>query len=183
MGDILIPDKRPQIATARVSGKVLQKSEIQGTVVDIAPAKFTDRRVCLEDIREIEREGVPLDAARLVVCAGGGIGGEENWNKVVALANMLNGAAASTRVVLDMDCGAAEDVMIGTSGKMIAPEVYIGFGISGAMHHTCGMKDSKVVINVNRDENCAFFKESDYGFVGDAGAVLDQLINMTNKSF
>jgi len=119
---------------------------------------------------------VPLDKAEVVFCGGYGIGCKENWGKLEKLAAIFGGAAACTRPVVDEGWAPGEHVMVGTSGKSIRPKAYVGFGISGATHHICGMKDSGLIISVNRDEKAAVFEVSDAGAAADLNKILDQLI-------
>ncbi len=74
-----------------------------------------------------------------------------------------------------MDWGADEKMMIGASGVSISPQVYLGFGISGATHHTCGMIDSKLILSVNKDVNSQISRSSDYIFEADAGEILEKI--------
>lgn len=92
------------------------------------------------------------------------------------LATLFGGATACTRPVVDECWSLGEHVMVGTSGKSIRPKVYIGFGISGATHHICGMKDSGLVISINHDEKAVMFEVSDVGIVEDLNKILNQLI-------
>jgi electron transfer flavoprotein alpha subunit len=144
-----------------------------------------------EDVRGIKTEGlplkaitlekkeiggVPLEKAEIVFCGGYGLGCKENWEKLEKLATMLGGAAACTRPVVDEGWAPGEHVMVGTSGKSIRPKAYVGFGISGATHHICGMKDSGLIISINKDDKAAVFEVSDAGAAADLNKILDQLI-------
>lgn len=122
-----------------------------------------------------EPKGVPLEEAEIVICGGWGIGGQETWGHLEKIAEKLGGAVASTRPPVDEGWTPGEHIMIGTSGKSVRPKVYIGFGISGATHHICGMKDSDMIININKDENAEIFNVSDYGAVGDVKKILPLL--------
>lgn len=117
-----------------------------------------------------------IGKAELIFCGGLGIGSEENWKKIQRLAEKFGGAAGCTRPVVDMGWGPDEDSMIGTSGRTVKPKVYVGFGISGAAHHICGIRDADVIISINNDENAEVFAASDYKGVFDAEAVIDALL-------
>lgn len=179
LGEILCPDTRPQMASVKpgifVQGEV-EKRESDIISVDVSGLRtdtLTLRAVKL-DRREVE--GVPLECAEIVFCGGYGLGSKENWNKLEKLAALTGGAAACTRPVVDEGWAPGEHVMVGTSGKSIRPKAYVGFGISGATHHVCGMKDSGLVISVNKDEKAAIFEVSDIGIAEDLTAILDNLL-------
>ena len=114
--------------------------------------------------------------ADIIVCGGYGLGSVEVWNKLEELADRLGGAAACTRAALDAGWGCAEDSMIGTSGRAVRPKVYIGFGISGAAHHTCGITGADTIISINNDKDAEIFAASDYKGVFDAEQVIDALL-------
>jgi electron transfer flavoprotein alpha subunit len=120
-------------------------------------------------------QGLPLNEADVVVCGGFGIGSQENWQTLEKLAQYLGGATACTRPAVD-EGWIGEHCMVGTSGQSIRPKVYIGFGISGATHHICGMNESGVVINVNRDAEAPIFEVSDVRIVSDVNTILPLLV-------
>ena len=176
MSEILCPQKKPQMATVRLSGGAI-KPAAPGEVI-----RFSADCPALPGIRLISAEteatsGVSLADAEVVVCCGAGMADAEGWQLANKLADRLGGAACCTRNALDMQCGATEKNMVGISGTTVSPKVYIGFGVSGSAHHMCGMRDSGMVININRDAANAFFKSSDYGLVGDAKNVAKALLN------
>lgn len=119
-----------------------------------------------------------ITKAEIIFCGGYGIGSEETWEKIQALADKYGGATACTRPVVDAGWGADENEMIGTSGRSVRPKVYIGFGISGAAHHLCGIKDAGVIISINNDKNAEVFAASDYKGVFDAEAIIDELLKL-----
>ena len=114
--------------------------------------------------------GTRLSDAAVVLCGGAGLGDTEGWQMLQKLGKRMNAAVGCTRDALDLDIDPEPGDMIGMSGITVTPKVYLGFGISGAAHHLFGMKDSKLVMNVNNDKENLFFPASDYGFVGDAKA-------------
>ena len=91
-------------------------------------------------------------------------------------ANMAKEEAKGTRPVVDMGWGPDEQSMIGTSGKTVRPKLYIGFGISGAAHHLCGISDSGTIVNINLDDSAESFAASDFTAAMDANAVIDLLL-------
>ena len=123
-----------------------------------------------------ETAGSDIAKAQVILCGGFGIGSSENWEKLVQIADKLGGAAGCTRPVVDMEWGPDEYSMIGTSGRTVEPKVYVGFGISGAAHHVCGIQDAGVIISINNDKEAEVFKVSDYCGVFDAGQVIDELL-------
>jgi electron transfer flavoprotein alpha subunit len=179
LGEILCPDTRPQMASVKpgifIQGEAEQR---EPNIISIDVSKLKAEDVPLKAIKLEKKavEGVPLDQAEVVFCGGYGIGGKENWERLEKLAALLGGAAACTRPVVDEGWAPGEHVMVGTSGKSIRPKAYVGFGISGATHHICGMKDSGLVISVNKDEKAAIFDVSDVGAAADLNKILEQLI-------
>lgn len=175
MSEILCPVKKPQMATVRLSGGTFLTGT-PGKVIPFADTAPETDGLTLVSVESEEKDGIPLGDAEIVLGGGAGIGDAENWELLKQLAAKLGGAVCCTRSTLDLDCGATEKNMVGVSGSSIVPKIYIGFGISVSAHHICGMKDSGLVLNVNHDENAPFFAASDVGFVGDAGAVLHELL-------
>lgn len=123
-----------------------------------------------------EQTAKDISKAELVLCGGFGIGSEEYWKKLELLADRLGGAVGCTRPVLDAGWGSDEYSMIGTSGRTVKPKIYVGFGISGATHHLCGIKDAGIIISINNDKDADVFAASDYRGVFDARAVIDALL-------
>ncbi|MDN5321980.1 MAG: electron transfer flavoprotein alpha subunit [Clostridia bacterium] len=178
LGDILCPKHRPQMATIKpgILNKP-DKTEASGEIVDI-DLNFLDKlKPVLKPLslcRE-EPKGVPLEEAEIVVCGGWGVGDKEHWQLLEKIAERLGGAVACTRPPIDEGWAPGEHMMIGTSGKSVRPKIYLGFGISGATHHICGMKDAGLIISLNKDEQAEIFKVSDFGLVGDVKEVLPLL--------
>lgn len=180
MGEIMIPKARPVMAS--ITPGVFERQEL-------APAEEVEVCTCdagylddlqtgieLVDKKVSETQETPIEEAEAVVCAGLGIGSLENFEKAGELARLLDASLCYTRPVVDVGYAENESAMIGTSGKMIRPKLYLGFGVSGAAHHVCGMKDSGLIINVNTNEKADIFQVSNYKVVGDSGAILNELL-------
>lgn len=164
-----------KVITLNPNSYQLKESGSAGKVEDFTPEfKESDFRTMITEIVRAS-DKIALPDAELVVSAGRGMKGPENWGMIEELASVLGAATACSKPVSDAGWRPHEE-HVGQTGIAVSPNLYIAIGISGAIQHLAGVSSSKTIVVINKDPEAPFFKVADYGIVGDAFEVVPKLI-------
>ncbi len=167
---------RPQMAT--IPPRTFEQAQLaqghEGQVRQLPAAPPS--RVTVVERTPRASEAVDITEAKVVVCVGRGLEKKEDISLARELAGVLGGEVGCSRPVAEDLRWLPEELYLGISGKKVKPDLYIGLGVAGQIQHVSGIRDSKVIVGINRDENAPIFEAADYGIVGDLYDVVPKLV-------
>lgn len=171
----------PQLITFRPNSFGVEKADLDSELINEEVTIREDGRINIVSIDKAASKKVDLQEADFIICGGRGMKESENFLVLDEIARIMGGRTGASRAVVDSKWRDYDD-QIGKSGKTVSPKVYIGCGVSGALHHTMGMDTSKVIVAINKDPNALIFQYSDYGIVDDLFRILPALKEELKKA-
>lgn len=162
-----------QLLTIRPSAFEQLQAASGEVETEACDAVFDTNSISLVDVQKHISERPDLTSAEIVISGGRGMGDKENFNRLYQVANKLNAAVGASRAAVDGGL-APNDFQVGQTGQIVSPKLYVALGISGAIQHLAGMKDSGTVVAVNKDPDAPIFEVADYGLVADLNEVLTE---------
>jgi electron transfer flavoprotein alpha subunit len=162
--------------TFRPNSFSIETGDLHGAIVEEQIEVVRDPRINIVSVEKTVSKKVDLQEADFIICGGRGMNGPDNFQVLEEIAELMNGRVGASRSVVDSKWREYDD-QIGKSGKTVSPKLYMGCGVSGALHHIMGMDTSKVIVAINKDPNAPIFQYADYGVVGDMFDILPVLKN------
>ncbi|MFA4915579.1 MAG: electron transfer flavoprotein subunit alpha/FixB family protein [Syntrophales bacterium] len=183
IAEIVTPECRPQMATVRPGTfqEIPHDYNASGEVIRIAlPEYLPEEKVRLISSKRWQKKGQKIEAARVVVCGGRGMGSKKNYKNLFELAQLLGGEVGATRPVVYANW-VDEEALVGQTGKHIRPKVLFSFGISGAIQHTAALSNAGFIIAINKNVNATMMKMADVAIVADTNQICSTLIKELKK--
>lgn len=169
------------LVTFRPNSYAVEKLSLNGEIIEDNIDVAKDPKFAVLSADKGSTKKVDLQEADFIICGGRGMKGPESFQVLEEIADIMGGRVGASRAVVDSKWREYDD-QVGKSGKTVSPKLYIGCGVSGALHHTMGMDTSKVIVAVNKDPNAPIFNYADYGIVDDLFNVLPALKEELTKS-